>query len=78
MGHYLVAVSLNNCYELPVPTVSSRLKISIRSFYPTAPILWNNLPIELRLPALSSSTIDSLPFLLTPAQVHRNLKTHLL
>jgi hypothetical protein len=58
------------------PSVSSRLQITNRSFYFTAPALWNSLPLDLRQPSSSISS-DFSPFLLSPSQFRKRLKTHL-
>src|SRR5664279_1648419 len=56
----LLAVQTNNITRsssvltLSRPTVTSRLKITNRSFFHHAPVLWNNLPVEMR--QTSSST----------------------
>src|SRR5664279_3736718 len=64
------------------PTVTSHLKITNRSFFHHAPILWNNLPVEMR--HTSSSTHSNnmptsvLPCLaLSSSQFHSRLKTYL-
>jgi len=65
------------------PVVSSRLKITNRSFTHQAPILWNALPKELRQPIVHSSQPDKLystapPILaLFTSKFHSELKTHL-
>jgi hypothetical protein len=65
------------------PAVSSRLKITNRSFTHQAPVLWNALPKELRQPVIHSSQPDILystapPILaLSTSQFHSKLKTHL-
>ena len=59
------------------PYNPSRLKISDRSFYHSAPALWNSLPKELRQYNSIHSNTDSSLFLLSPSQFHKKLKTHL-
>src|SRR5258706_112764 len=61
------------------PANSSRLKVTNRSFSHHAPVLWNNLPREMRLPSLTATTISSNKALLSlsSAQFHSRLKTYL-
>src|SRR5258706_80549 len=61
------------------PANSSRLKVTNRSFSHHAPVLWNNLPREMRLPSLTATTISSDRALLSlsSAQFHSRLKTYL-
>jgi hypothetical protein len=64
------------------PTVSSRLKITDRSFTHHAPVLWNALPKEFRQFAIHSShasqSCSTPPLLdLSTSQFHSKLKTHL-
>ena len=64
------------------PTVTSRLKITNRSFFHYAPVLWNNLPVEMRQTSSSthSNTMPTsvLPCLaLSSPQFHSRLKTYL-
>jgi hypothetical protein len=54
------------------PSNPSRLKITNRSFYHTAPALWNNLPTELRAYAR-----DTQSFALSTSQFLKKLKTYL-
>jgi hypothetical protein len=62
------------------PTNPSRLKITNRSFFHMAPVLWNRLPTNLRArsqcPAENSSASPS-PFALSPSQFHAKLKSYL-
>src|SRR5258706_233923 len=58
------------------PPTSSR-KIENRSFYYTAPALWNALPAYLRHPSPSSSSHDTPVIALTRRQFLSRLKTHL-
>ena len=56
------------------PSNPSNLVITNRSFTITAPCLWNQLPLDLRLPA----TPDQTSILsLSSAVFHKRLKTHL-
>ena len=67
-------------FTLKRPTVSSRLKITDRSFTHHASVLWNALPKELCQPALHSSHAcqsGSTPLDLSSSQFHSKLKTHL-
>ena len=63
------------------PSNNSRLKITNRSFYHTAPALWNSLPPDLR--HFSSHSTSSQPnfnsplFSLSPSVFLKKLKTHL-
>ena len=61
------------------PTNSSRLKISNRSFSHYAPVLWNNLPADMRRPSSGhKSPTTSNPLLeLSSSQFHSRLKTFL-
>ena len=54
------------------PYNPSRLKISDRSFYHSAPAMWNSLPKYLRQCCSDYST-----FQLSPSQFHKKLKTYL-
>jgi hypothetical protein len=54
------------------PSNPSRLKITNRSFYHTAPALWNNLPTELRAYAPNTHS-----FALSTSQFLKKLKTYL-
>jgi hypothetical protein len=54
------------------PSNPSRLKLTNRSFYHTAPALWNNLPIELRAYARNTNS-----FALSTSQFLNKLKTYL-
>jgi hypothetical protein len=54
------------------PSNPSRLKITNRSFYHTAPALWNNLPTELRAYARNTHS-----FALSTSQFLKKLKTYL-
>ena len=59
------------------PSVCSRLKLTDRSFTHHAPVLWNNLPKQLRQPAPqhpSSNQTDSI-LALSSSQFHAKLKT---
>ena len=67
----------STCITLQRPAVASRLKITNRSFSYQAPVLWNSLPKELRLPNSSSAAPFSPPLALSPAQFHSQLKTFL-
>lgn len=59
------------------PSNPSRLKIIDRSFYYSAPALWNHLPIHLRSKTTISSSTNS-PLLSVPSpQFHKALKTYL-
>ena len=55
------------------PSNPSRLKISDRSFYFQAPVLWNALPHHLRSHSSDSHSLLSL----SSSQFHKQLKTHL-
>jgi hypothetical protein len=55
----------------------SRLLVSSRSFYHSAPALWNILPKEFRRTNSTHSKSQSLLFQLSPSQFHKKLKTHL-
>ena len=56
------------------PSNPSHLQITNRSFYHTAPALWNRLPSEFRqLVPLSSTS----PIAISPTLFHKELKTHL-
>ena len=73
--------STRSCSVLTLkrPYNPSRLKISNRSFFHSAPALWNSLPKELRQYA-NSHTFATHPtslFQLSPSQFHKKLKTHL-
>ena len=62
------------------PSNPSRLKITDRSFYYTAPALWNDLPVDFRIRSLPSSTISTTPvslFALSASQFLGKLKTYL-
>ena len=63
------------------PSVRSRLKLTDRSFTHHAPLLWNNLPKQLRQPTPRHSHIslsESTPLLaLSSSQFHSKLKTFL-
>ena len=60
------------------PSNPSRLKISDRSFYYQAPVLWNSLPHHLLSHSLASSSQTHSPLLsLSSSQFHKQLKTHL-
>jgi hypothetical protein len=52
----------------------SRLKLTDRSFYHQAPILWNSLPHSLRRRSLSDSSHSTVD--LTPQLFHSRLKTY--
>jgi hypothetical protein len=54
------------------PSNPSRLKITNRSFYHSAPALWKNLPTELRAYAR-----DTQSFALSTSQFLKKLKTYL-
>jgi exonuclease III len=56
------------------PSNPSHLQITNRSFYHTAPALWNRLPSEFRQLAPLSSTS---PLAISPTLFHKKLKTHL-
>ena len=56
------------------PHNPSRLKITDRSFYFQAPVLWNSLPSSFRQHSHPNS---SSPLFLSPKQFLANLKTHL-
>ena len=53
------------------------LKVSDRSFYHSAPALWNTLPKELRQYNSIHSKTQPLHFQLSPSQFHKKLKSHL-
>ena len=59
------------------PYNPSHLKVSDRSFYHSAPALWNSLPKELRQYNSIHSKTQPLLFQLSPSQFHKKLKTHL-
>jgi hypothetical protein len=59
------------------PYNPSRLKVSSRSFYHSAPALWNTLPKEFRQFNSTHSKSQPLLFQLSPSQFHKKLKTHL-
>ena len=60
------------------PPIISRLKHSNRSFYVSAPVLWNSLPKDLRqYNSLHSANNKPSLFHLSPSQFHKKLKTHL-
>jgi hypothetical protein len=62
------------------PTNVSRLKITNRSFYYSAPALWNGLPVGLRTPinnCSDHSSLNSFTLGLSPSQFHKKLKSHL-
>jgi len=62
------------------PSNSSRLKITNRSFYHSAPILWNSLPPYLRLIShhpCSTPSFNSFPSDLSTSLFLKKLKTHL-
>jgi len=60
------------------PSLTSRLKIANRSYYHSAPVLWNNLPSHLRqvvhhvTPPISNSPVSDLSTYL----FYKKLKTH--
>ena len=56
------------------PSNPSNLQITNRSYTFAAPFLWNNLPLDLRLP---SSPDQTSVLSLSPAVFHKRLKTHL-
>ena len=56
------------------PSNPSNLKITNRSYTFTAPFLWNQLPVDFRLPASPGQTSI---LSLSPAVFHKRLKTHL-
>src|SRR5664279_232307 len=60
------------------PTVTSRLKLTNRSFTHYAPALWNTLPLEMRQPTSSTHppNTSNMPILaLSSSQIHNRLKT---
>ena len=60
------------------PSKTNWLKITDRSFFHYAPILWNNLPENLRCYSPNFSPNSNSPLLLlSPVQFHKRLKTHL-
>ena len=62
------------------PTVTSRLKLTNRSFTHYAPALWNTLPLEMRQPTSSTHppNTSNMPILaLSSSQFHNRLKTFL-
>lgn len=60
------------------PPVLSRLKLTNRSFTHHAPVLWNSLPEQLRLPTHHKSESDFIPPLaLSSSQFHSKLKAFL-
>jgi len=69
----------SSLFTLSRPSLTSRLKIANRSFYHSAPVLWNNLPSHLRqvvhhiTPSISNSPVSDL---LTSLFL-KKLKTHL-
>ena len=56
------------------PSNPSNLQITNRSYTFTAPFLWNNLPLDLRLPTSPDQTSV---LSLSPAVFHKRLKTYL-
>ena len=56
------------------PSNPSNLQITNRSYTFTAPFLWNQLPVDFRLPASPGQTSI---LSLSPAVFHKRLKTHL-
>src|SRR5664279_196016 len=84
----LLAVQTNNITRsssvltLCRPTVTSRLKITNRSFFHHTPVLWNNLPVEMRQ-TFSSTHSNTMPTSIFPclalssSQFHSRLKTYL-
>ena len=66
----------SSCLTLLRPPVTSRLNITDRSFSHHAPVIWNQLPAEMRL--LTSTEITGLnPLALSSSQFHTRLKTYL-
>jgi hypothetical protein len=59
------------------PYNPSNLKVSDRSFYHSAPALWNTLPKELRQYNSNLSKTQPMLFQLSPSQFHKKLKTYL-
>jgi hypothetical protein len=62
------------------PANPSRLKITNRSFYHMAPVLWNRLPTDLRVRSqclVGNSSASPSPFALSPSQFHAKLKSYL-
>jgi hypothetical protein len=59
------------------PSVTSGLKISNRSFYHFAPVLWNSLPSHLRHTAHHSTSDSGIPELSTSVFLNK-LKSHLI
>ena len=59
------------------PSVTSGLKISNRSFYHFAPVLWNSLPPHLRHSAFNSPTSDSRLSDYSTSLFLKKLKSHL-
>ena len=64
-------------YTLKRPYNPPNLKVSDRSFYHSAPALWNTLPKELRQYNSIHSKTQPLHFQLSPSQFHKKLKSHL-
>ena len=58
------------------PTNQSRLKVTNRSFYYSAPALWNCLPSDLRQFSDNYSPITS-PVAISPSVFYKKLKAHL-
>ena len=65
----------SNCVSLIRPSNPSRLKITNRSFYHQAPVLWNNLPPALRQHSPQNSKLS--PLNLSTSLFHSKLKTYL-
>ena len=75
----LLSFTLNR--SLNRPTITSRLRISNRSFSHRAPVLWNNLPADLRQfshhPTSPTSSLNSPVSDLSTSLFPKKLKTHL-
>ena len=85
--HYIACLTYNrptrssSLITLSRPSANSRLQITRRSFYYTAPALWNSLPADLRrlsshLPSFKHNPKSSV-FALSPSQFFKKLKTYL-
>ena len=72
-----VTTRSSSVITLKRPYNPSRLKVSSRSFYHSAPALWNTLPKDFRQYNSSHSNSQPVLFQLSPSQFHKKLKTHL-
>ena len=62
------------------PSVTSGLKFSNRSFYHSAPVLWNSLPSHLRYAAQHSTSLPTSGSCIPDLSIHlllKKLKSHL-